>query len=290
MTVPGGARLIRLRYPASCAACGGVLERGARAWWDQGARAAECTACRPADSDDLEPAGGAPPAPPGAEPLVAGTAGGSARATYERRHARREQRIEERWGRPAGVVKFLTDDPQSTRAWAQGSEGERLLAEVLARTVGDRAVLLHDRKVPRTRGNIDHLAVAPPGVWVIDAKRYRGRVEHRDVGGWFRTDLRLYVGGRDRTNAVEGLAWQVDAVRHALAALATPGLIVPLHPALCFVDAEWPLFAKPFTHDGVRVSGPRSLAEAIGAGGALNREAVELVARQLATALPPATS
>jgi hypothetical protein len=67
-------------------------------------------------------------------------------------------------------------DPQSTRAWARGSEGERRLAAHLLRTVGDRAVLLHDRKVPRTRGNIDHLAIAASGVWVIDAKHYTGLV------------------------------------------------------------------------------------------------------------------
>lgn len=58
----------------------------------------------------------------------------------------------------------------------QGSEGERRLAAHLLRTVGDHAVLLHDRKVPRTRGNIDHLAVAASGVWVMDAKNYRGLV------------------------------------------------------------------------------------------------------------------
>ncbi|MGP8209226.1 MAG: nuclease-related domain-containing protein, partial [Acidimicrobiales bacterium] len=93
-------------------------------------------------------------------------------------------------------------DPQSTRAWARGSEGERRLAAHLLRTVGDRAVLLHDRKVPRTRGNIDHLAIAASGVWVIDAKHYTGLVERRDMGGWFKTDYHLYVGGRDRTKVV----------------------------------------------------------------------------------------
>jgi hypothetical protein len=49
-----------------------------------------------------------------------------------------------------------------------------------------------------------------------DAKRYRGKVERRDVGGFFRTDVRLYVGDRHRTKAVEGLGWQVDSVRSVL--------------------------------------------------------------------------
>jgi hypothetical protein len=158
---------------------------------------------------------------------VAGTAGGSARQKFERLHQARADRIDRQWGRLSGVVKFLSDDPQSTQAWARGSEGERRLAIHLLRTVGDRAVLLHDRKVPRTRGNIDHLAVAASGVWVIDAKNYTGLVQRRDKGGFFKTDYHLYVGGRDRSKIVAGLGWQIEAVR-----LVLGDAEVPVHAAL----------------------------------------------------------
>jgi len=114
-------------------------------------------------------------------------------------------------------VNFLSDDPQSITAWAKGSEAERRLAESLTRRVGDRAVLLYDRKVPKTRGNIDHMAVASSGVWVIDAKQCSGLVEKRDKGGLSKVDFRLYVNGRGRTKLVEGLGRQVEAVRVALA-------------------------------------------------------------------------
>ena len=221
--------------------------------------------------------------------IDAGVAGASAQATFERLHARRAQRIEERWGRLAGVVKFLTEDPRSTRAWARGSAGERLLAEQLGRRIGNRAILLHDRRVPGTRGNIDHLAVAPSGVWIIDTKYYVGKVEHRDVGGWFRTDVRLFVCGHDRTKLVEGLGWQTEAVQRALVTLDSMGEApVQLHQALCFVDAEWPFFAKPFSHNGVYVSGPRSLADAVAEPGLLSVEDVHRVASHLALKLPPA--
>ena len=114
-------------------------------------------------------------------------------------------------------MNFLSDDPQSITAWAKGSEAERRLAESLTRRVGDRAVLLYDRKVPKTRGNIDHMAVASSGVWVIDAKQCSGLVEKRDKGGLSKVDFRLYVNGRGRTKLVEGLGRQVEAVRVALA-------------------------------------------------------------------------
>lgn len=56
--------------------------------------------------------------------------------------------------------------------------------------------VLHDRRVPGTRGNIDHLVVAPAGIFVVDAKRYDGLIRVRDVGGLFKTNERLYVGRR----------------------------------------------------------------------------------------------
>jgi hypothetical protein len=214
--------------------------------------------------------------------LAVGTAGGSARREYERRHQRREDQIDQRWGRLAGVVKFLADDPQSTTAWAKGSEGERRLAAHLLAALGDRAVLLHDRKVPRTRGNIDHLAVASSGVWVIDAKHYSGLVEHRDVGGWSKTDMRLYVGGRDRSRIAAAMGWQVDAVRNAL-----DGAAVPVTASLCFIEAEWKLLAKPFRYDGVWVTWAKKLVELIAKDGPLTIAEVSSVANRLANALPP---
>jgi hypothetical protein len=213
-------------------------------------------------------------------PPHVGQAGASAQRAYEKRHQRREAKIDQRWGRFAGVVKFLSDDPQSTRAWAKGSEGERRLAESLTKRVGDRAVLLHDCKVPKTRGNIDHIAIAASGVWVIDAKTYKGLVERRDKGGWFRTDFRLYVDGRDRTKLADGLGWQVEAVRNALV-----GSDVPVHAALCFIDAEWKLLAKPFQLRDAWVTWGQELAEMIAADGPLSEVDVMHVADRLATAL-----
>lgn len=273
-----------LRYAGTCSVCAAALERGTKAWWDGEARTVTCVTCQsiePALPPDPEP----PPSPepaPSPPPIATGEAGASARREYERRHQKREQRLDDKWGRLAGVAKFLSVDPQSTQAWAKGSEGERKLAASLMRSVGDRAILLHDRKVPRTKGNIDHLAVAASGVWIIDAKRYAGKVERRDVGGFFKTDMRLYVGGRDRTKIADGLGWQVNAVRTAL-----DGVDVPVHSALCFIDAEWNLFAKPFQHDGVWVTWAAKLAEMIAAPGPLGTDDVAAIGGRLATALPP---
>jgi hypothetical protein len=146
--------------------------------------------------------------------------------------------------------------------------------------LGDRAVLLHDRRVPRTRGNIDHLAIASSGVWVIDAKNYEGQVELRDVGGWFRVDRRLYVAGRDRTKLVKGLDWQVNAVKAGLAPME-----VPVKPVLCFVKG-WGRRQKPFAIDETLVIWSARLAELIAEPGPLDAAAVERVAHLLASLFP----
>jgi hypothetical protein len=115
---------------------------------------------------------------------------------YERRHAKREQRIRQRWGRLSGLVLALSEDPQSTRAWERGSTGETKLAQSLAKLEGDDVIVLHDRRVPGSRANIDHIVVCPSGVFVVDAKLYTGEIHVKDVGGLFSgRDLRLFVGG-----------------------------------------------------------------------------------------------
>jgi hypothetical protein len=215
----------------------------------------------------------------------AGEAGASARREYERRHKRREQQIDTKWGALAPIAKLMTSDPQSITAWAKGSEGERRLAKHLQRVLADRAVFLHDRKVPGTRGNIDHLAIAPSGVWVIDAKNYAGVVERRDVGGWFRTDHRLYVDGRDRTRIVGGLDWQVTAVKAAMG-----DACAPIHASVCFTEANWKLFAKPFQIDRVWVTWADARANMVAAPGPLGGTDVVRIAARLGETLRSATS
>ena len=275
------------------------MPAGTKAQWDSTAKAVTCLECvdnpkskqppvpaLPADQPEPVAQPESPPTEPDTQaPTVdAGTPGASARQEFARRQANREKQIEQTWGtgRIGKIAKFLSDDPQTTKAWAEGAKGEERVAKILHERLSDTAVLLHDRKVPRTRGNIDHLAIAASGVWIIDAKKYKGKVEKRDVGGFFKTDIRLYVGGRDRTKTVAGLQWQLDAVR---AALETDE--VPIHCALSFVGAEWPLFfARPFQLKGVWISWPAKLAELIAADGPLQAESIEGVSTQLAERLP----
>lgn len=257
----------RVKYDGTCSRCGVALRAGEVAVYDRPTRTIHCVTC---------------PTAPAVEPteLDTGVAGRSSRRKHERRAAKREAAVRGRWGdRVGGVVLALTDEPQSTRAWAVGARGEEKLAEAL-----DGFTVLHDRRVPGTRGNIDHVVVAPAGVFVVDAKRYEGRIEIRDHGWFLRPDERLHVGRRDCSALADKMGWQVAAVEHALRAAGVEPM-PPVTPVLCFIDGDWPLISPPDVFRGVRLEGPKSLCRRL-AGSVLDEAAIARLARILAISLP----
>lgn len=186
-----------------------------------------------------------------------GDAGASAHREHKRRQDAREQRIRAEHPKLGGLILALSDDPQSTKAWEQGAVGEELMAKRLA-DLPDTFRVMHDRRIRGTRANIDHIAIGPSGVWVIDAKRYKGkRPELRIEGGIFRPRVEsLCVGGRDRTKLVDSVKSHVERVHAALADDA-----IPIAGVLCFLEADWPLLGGSFTVDGVHVVWPRLLVK-----------------------------
>jgi hypothetical protein len=261
---------LRLRYAGTCVACGVALPQGAQALYHAASKTVRCVTC-PGEPAITEPA-----------PIEAGTAGASAQREHDRRATKRETRVRDRFGqRLGGVVLALVDGPQSTGAWAKGARGERELAASLE-GVSD-VVVLHDRKVPGTRGNIDHLVIASAGLFVVDAKRYDGRLQIRDKGGLFRTDERLYVGGRDCSRLADNMAWQVSAVETLLESVEHK---VAVTPVLCFLGVDWPLIFRPDSYRGVRLDDPKSLRKLITATQALNTAEIDTLARILATGFP----
>ena len=118
--------------------------------------------------------------------------------------------------------------------------------------------------MPRSRANIDHLAIGPSGVAVIDAKRYSGRIAVERRGGLFRERTEhLMVAGRDWTKLIDGVLAQAEAVRELLA--GGPHAAVPVRALLCFVDGDWP-WGGPLEVRGVPVLSPRRAAKLCAAG------------------------
>lgn len=218
---------------------------------------------------------------PPEEPVIDyGVAGASARREHERRKANREQRVRSNHKRTGGLRLALTDDPRHETAWSSGANGEEQLAAVLERRCIDRVRILHDRRVPRSKANVDHIAVCPTGVWVIDAKNYKGKVEIRKP---LFGDATLRIGGRDKTKLVDGVLSQVELVRGALADQPN----VPVQGAIGFLGDGLPIWPK-MSFNGVPILYPRPLAKRLNQDGPLDLEAVLRLAAVLADQFPRA--
>ena len=239
-----------VKYDGVCARCGIPLMKGTPAVWDRTTRTIRCIEC-PTQ----------PPSPPRSNDAIEvapGVAGRSARARYEHLAAKRDERITQRWGtgNVAKVVRALSSEPQSTRAWKAGAAGEEKLAAELDGVPGLR--MLHDRRIPGSRANIDHIVIGPAGVFVVDAKNYHGLIKIRDRGGFFRADLRLTIDGRDQSKLADSVLWQADVVVSTLQDAGIDGSVV-VTPVLCFLNVEWPLLSPPSKFRGVRLESHRSI-------------------------------
>jgi hypothetical protein len=182
-------------------------------------------------------------------------------------------------------------DPQSTRAWKQGADAEIRVARQLAKHLNGRdVVLLHDRRIPgRGRANIDHIAVGPGGITVIDTKSTRGRVRTEKRGGFLspRREV-LLINGRDRTDLVDGLERQIEAVRTVIAELGVEELDV--RGALCFPNLDrLPQLRQLTIHSGtIAIHAPRGVAKLARRQGPMTQDLIARIGRHLAHRFPPA--
>ena len=161
--------------------------------------------------------------------------------------------------------------------WSRGEQGERVVGEQLERLCALGWEVLHDVRWPeRRRANIDHVAVGPGGVLVVDAKNWSGRLA---VGSG-----RLRQNGFSRQREIQGVA---DAGVAVGMQLQLPWALHVI-PVLCTAGPA----GKGVTRIGqVTVLGSADLVEwASSLEARLSPGDVQGVARHLRTVLPPATS
>lgn len=246
---------MRLRYGGACRLCLSSLPAGTEAIYESETKTVLCLDCATEATETMSP----DLETPDDDSLAAesGVAGSSARREYERRKAKDEEKLREKWGRFGGLAVALSDERQHTKSWDRGAIGEERLGARLNALAADGLAVLHDRRIPGSKANIDHIAITPAGIWVIDAKRYKGRPELKIEGGILRPRVeKLLVGRRDCTKLVEGVLKQVDVVRDLVGD-------VPVTGALCFIEADWPLIGGAFSTRGVHVLWPKRLAKVL---------------------------
>lgn len=109
----------------------------------------------------------------------------------------------------------LRPDPDTER-WRRGAEAEVATAALLER-LPRRWIVLHDRAVPGSRANIDHLVIGSRGVWVVDTKSVRAPLRIRRGGVW----------AGEHPIDTGPAAWEAEVVSDRLGIDATP--IVAVH-------------------------------------------------------------
>jgi len=219
---------------------------------------------------------------------VVGEAGGSAQRQYERRRQTFERRRVERLpvtlalAAALGIAAFVLIGrtnptlgalcgaviagsivaagllaPNSTTAWATGAQGEQRTAQFLDPLAAEGFFILHDRKIPGSPANIDHIVIGPTGVFVIETKNIAGRMT---IAG---DEVR--IAGR-RVNAVEEVGHEAEAVSAVLGpALDSRGLTVV--PVICAHRADLPLFRSSVA--GIRIVDGKGLAHLLKASPAV---------------------
>ncbi len=141
----------------------------------------------------------------------------------------------------AELREQLAAAERAQHAWSAGAEGERLVAQTLAELERHGWRVLHDVHWPGRRfANLDHVAVGPGGVVVVDAKKWSGNVTVDDG--------HLRQNGYRREKELDGVARATAAV----AALLPPRYRSAARGVLCLVDQP---FRPTRTRSGVRVVG-----------------------------------
>lgn len=127
----------------------------------------------------------------------------------------------------SAVDRDLERIQRQQRAWAQGAEGERQVADALAPLAQFGWTALHDVRWPGRRlANIDHIAIGPGGVVIIDAKNWTGNVTIKDGT--------LRQNGYSRAREVDG-AYEAGA---AVAMLLAPEVRGTIRSVICLAGQE----------------------------------------------------
>lgn len=123
--------------------------------------------------------------------------------------------------RVADVLRIPTQRGRQAGNYRAGSIGEQLTAELLAPLSGEGWTVLHDRALPGSRANVDHLLISPRGAVILpDSKLWSARYPLRVV------DSRLIHGQFDVTGRTNGLRHEAHAVARHLGIVVVPLIVV----------------------------------------------------------------
>ena len=177
------------------------------------------------------------------------------------------------------ILDVIAEHRSRAARFRVGGVGEQAVAARVEQVLVDLGStdwhLLVDRRWPGTRkANLDLVLVGPPGVLVIDSKKWREPRIEQDT---------LWNGEADETGQLESVRNQADAICSVLAEVGlAPTAVIPM---LVLAGRQ----LSPIVVQGVTVVGERTIQRAlVRLGQRLHADDVRLVTMTLDDACPPA--
>jgi hypothetical protein len=175
----------------------------------------------------------------------------------------------------AELERQLRNVRQRRQAWEAGVAGEERVAALLGELPPGWRVLHDRRKAPRSPANIDHIAIGPTGVHVLDAKNWTGTLSISGsgvmCGGWPRND---------ETRSVLELRNQIAGE------LSDAGFVAPTYGVIALAGDD--NLAEPRVHNTIAFMPPSYLTAGMtGLAAALTAEQVYRIWEYLDDAHPP---
>lgn len=263
-------RKITAKKVSNCVICGASIPIGAEIYWKYPEREVRCERDAPtsiatgSEADQLSRNITPQPENPGtlagpeeltAEHLVDGIPGNAARSIYNKKAEEMRQYRERLLGPKLGrfVNRYLSPGDEAEK-WKKGAIGEEGVAQVLERlclTYGWH--VLHDRAIPKSSANIDHILVTNRGCFVIDSKHMSGKIDIEYPGTLLTPKPPvLKIAGRSRMSLVNDAKKYTQRVE---AALNSAKIALPVFGMLAFFNAEFPIFLKPVEIEGILING-----------------------------------
>ncbi|MDT0476232.1 nuclease-related domain-containing protein [Streptomyces sp. DSM 41014] len=136
--------------------------------------------------------------------------------------------------RVATALHIPTQRGRDAARWDAGAAGERRTAARLQPLEDAGWTVLHDRALPGSRANLDHVAISPgrhPVVFLLDSKRWSARPLTCD-------GVRLWHGEQDVTTRLTGLHHETRRLTSLLGGPVVPVVVMdgPAMDGLLFLD------------------------------------------------------
>jgi len=196
--------------------------------------------------------------------------------------------VEKNYPRFISWIRRELNSSNEISSWIKGAEGEEIIGRKLEELSQRRGfIVIHDRLIPGSSANIDHIVVTSSKVFVVDTKNYSGKIDFgKLIAPYFGGKAILRINGRDRNNLIEGVDKQVRIVDQLL---AKAGINIPVQGVLAFVKEkrEMRFFLQPKSINGVLLN-TKGLHSIFRSVPPVDREIVLKIAKQLLEDLLPA--